>query len=311
MAQGYRLGNGLASFFHAISDEADQSALGRVVNARQEATQEQVNFRTSQEELERARAINEARAGLAEAFQSMGYDPRESQGLASVFVGGDYDNLANAGSFLRDYQDIGQERTAVDRFSQGDTGLANLMLATAGQEPLEMTQVNEGVAFNPNLTPERTPLRQTPAHKAETLADILMNREDNQTDKTINQADNAAGSGFKPITGTLADAFLAPITNEDGEPVRNPITGEIEMQFDTQRFQDFLIWQNQSGIPDQNQALAVYLAQEGSQATIDPVLAAAQRAIVEKGKSPDAVRQVLEARGYSEVEINKAIGNGE
>jgi hypothetical protein len=256
MAQRYKLGDGLASLFMSMDEDVSRDAY-------ESAMLDNLKRDKLGQEVTGMRSRNKSREGLADAFEAMGFSHPEA--AATVVLASDSFNPAQVGDYQGDLLTREFLTGARENYDAGNTERANFMLRAGGRAPLEMTDVQGGVAFNPNRRPGDTPMIETPAHQAEVSADL------------------AGDGGFQPLTGTLADAFTEPVLGKDGEPLTNPITGEVAMQFDAEGFRDFQRWHRTSGIPDQNQALAVYLSQSEPHDAGGEKLPAAARAKLREG----------------------------
>ncbi|HET9679401.1 MAG TPA: hypothetical protein VFP95_02435, partial [Gammaproteobacteria bacterium] len=147
----------------AAEEQRRQEALAQAYN-RARLESERAQGQQYGLENERLAGRNQALSELTQAFLQMGMENPEAH--ATLIRASENIDPAKLGDYMTDYATRQQRGGAIDAYQGGDTGLANMLLAAGGRDPVQQTEVQGDVAFNPNIGPSQ-PMQPTPAFTAE------------------------------------------------------------------------------------------------------------------------------------------------
>lgn len=229
----------------------------------------------------------DALTGVQQAWQAMGLDPTQADGAATFSRTGD--NASIVAEMVGKLQAQAAQRAARDAAIKGDRNLANANLFGVADKPVTLSQVTDGVAFDPTQTAASNAFDPTAvgasmigennAQAANASASAAATRA--KLPVELRKLEAEAGKA-KTDAGKAASVTLPPmdkVRNAIGEavPVLDSLTGkptgQVRYDVSPEALSRFLVFQSNGAesdprFNDGDYALQQFLVKHGSPDTV-------------------------------------------
>ena len=148
---------GVARFFAGLSAgpalRQRAAAQGRMDAMREALTGAQIDNTQADAGLKQLKLDSMDPDTLGAAMAAMGMDASQSQGAAGLVRAGQ--NVSEVGALMSALQKQSAQRAARDAALRGDRNAANANLFGVADKPVDLSQVTDGVALDPTVTPDQ------------------------------------------------------------------------------------------------------------------------------------------------------------
>lgn len=227
---------GVAKFFAGLGAgpalRQQAAARGRLDAMRAALTDAQIRNTGNDAALKQVKLDALDPATLGTALAGAGVPMEQSDGAAGLVRAGQ--NVNEIGGLMKTLQALGLQRAARDAAVRGDLNGANAQLTGLADKPITLSQVTDGVAFNPTQTPDANAFAPTAVGQAmigqrnAAAADSMAGAGAQNAMRDLRRVQAAAG-GFNPNTGSkdrlppVSDiTSILPKVRPAGDALANP-----------------------------------------------------------------------------------------